>query len=332
MMKRLLFFAALIVAIGSIGGNMLTAHAQTAPTATTVSSLTPAQITAMQQELQVAQATLINLEMQNGIVPSADGGTPSAIPTSIAGTGSQSATVAVAPTTGLSANQISAFKTTLSALAATLSQLNASVVSNSTLTPPQEVAVQATLNGMQGTLVAMANDVANGGNSSVANSAPLAATQPASAPVAVNNTPSSATAPATPAGSAPIATQTPITTPTVTAQASPSADNVVPQTAQASSIWSFTKAHWPTIVIVLLVIAILAILFWPEKKEAVRTVSTEATGSGKPKSAPIPTATSTTTVNFSRETTFTSAKPVTSSNAPAPATPVASAVAAPMQK
>jgi hypothetical protein len=328
MMKRLLFFAALIVAIGSIGGNMLTAHAQTVPTVTvtTMSSLTPAQIAALKQQLQVAQATLINLEMQNGIATPADAGTPNIIPASIAGTGAQSATVATAAVTGLSASQISAFKTTLSALAATLSQLDASLAANMTLTPSQETAVQATLNGMQGTLVAMATGIANGGNSSVANSAPIAVTQPASAPVAVNNIPPSvAVAPAASANSAPIAAQTPA----ITAQASPSANNAVPQTAQASSIWSFTKAHWPTIVIVLLVIAILAILFWPEKKELVRTVSI---GSGKPKSAPTPTATSTTTVNFSRETTSTLTKPIANSNAPAPATPVASAVAAPAQK
>jgi hypothetical protein len=180
--------------------------------------------------------------------------------------------------------------------------------------------VQATLNGMQGTLVAMANDVANSGNSPVANSAPIAATQPASAPVAVNNMPPSVAA-----------AQTPSTT--VVAQTQPAiTNNAVPQTAQASSIWSFTKAHWPTIVIVLLVIAILAILFWPEKKEPVRTVSTGAAGSGKPKSAPTPIATSTTTVNFSRETTSTLTKPIASSNVPAPATPVANAVAAPSQK
>jgi hypothetical protein len=301
---------------------MLTAHAQTAPTVTmtTVSSLTPAQIAAIKQQLQVAQATLINLEMQNGIATPTDAGTPSAIPTSIAGTGSQNSPVATAVVTGLSASQISAFKTTLGALSATLSQLSASLATNMTLAPSQETAIQATLNGMQGTLVAMATDVANGDNNPAANSAPIAVTQSVSAPVAVNNAPSSATAPATPAGSAPIAAQTPATT----------TNNPVPQTAQASSLWSFTKAHWPTIVIVLLVIAILAILFWPEKKEPVRTVSTGAAGSGKPKSAPTPTVTSTTTVNFSREST--PARPVASSNAPAPATPVANAVAAPSQR
>jgi hypothetical protein len=323
MMKKLLFFAALIVAIGSIGGNMLIAHAQTAPTATTVSSLTPAQIAALKQQLQVAQATLINLEMQNGIATPADAGTPNTIPASIAGTAAQGATPVVAVATGLSASQINAFKTTLSTLAATLTQLDTSLAANMTLTPSQETAVQATLNGMQGTLVVMATDIANGGNNPVANSAPIAITQSASAPVAVNNTPPSVAA-----------AQVPTATPAITAQTSPSANNTVPQTAQASSIWSFTKAHWPTIVIVLLVIAILAILFWPEKKESVRTVSMGVAGSGKPKSAPTPTtaAISTTTVNFSRETTSTLTKPIASSNAPAPATPVASAVAAPSQK
>lgn len=312
MMKRLLFFAALIVAIGSIGGNMV-AHAQT---------LTPAQTAAIQQQLDVAKATLANLEMQANVVPPVDAGTPGTIPASIAGTGSQGATPVVAATaaTALSADQISAFKTTLSTLAAMLTQLDASLATNTTLTPSQETAVQATLNGMQGTLVAMANDVANGGGTNpVANSAPVAATQPASAPIAVNSAPAVA------------AVATPSTT--VVAQTQPATvDNTVPQTAQASSLWSFTKAHWPTIVIVLLVIAILAILFWPEKELAVRTVSTGAAGSGKPKSAPTATATSTTTVNFSRETTSTLTKPIANSNAPAPATPVASAVAAPSQK
>lgn len=301
---------------------MLTAHAQTAPTvtATAMSSLTPTQIAALKQQLQVAQATLVNLEMQNGIVASADAGTPSATPTSIAGIGAQGATAI----TGLSAIQISAFKTTLSTLAATLSQLNASVVVNSTLTPSQETAVQSTLNGMQDTLVAMATEIANGSNNSPeTNNAPIAAVQPASAPVAVNTPSSAAVTPVTtPANSAPIAAQT----------ATVTTNNAVPQTAQVSSIWSFTKAHWPTIVIVLLVIAILAILFWPEKKEPVRTVSTGTAGSGKPKSAPIPATVSTTTVNFSHETASTPAKPVVSSNIPMPATPVANAVAAPSQK
>ncbi len=84
-MKRLLIFAGLIVAIGSIGGNILTAHAQT----TTAQALTPEQVATLEQELAVAKATLANLQMQAGVVPDGDGGLPSVIPPSIAGPGTQ---------------------------------------------------------------------------------------------------------------------------------------------------------------------------------------------------------------------------------------------------
>ena len=72
-MKKILFFAALIVAIGSIGGNILTVHAQT------TSTLTPAQTVMFEQELAVAKATLVNLEQQAGMVPAGDSGTATAV-------------------------------------------------------------------------------------------------------------------------------------------------------------------------------------------------------------------------------------------------------------
>ncbi len=312
-MKRLLFFAGLIVAIGSIGGNILTAHAQTAP------ALTPSQTAALEQQLDVAKATLSNLEQQAGIVPAGDSGSATVMPVA-----SQPVTVVATPSvpstpvSGLTPAQVSAFNATLNTLAATLSQLDGTISANTTLAPSQETAVQATLNGMQNTLVAMANTVSNGGNTPAAvsapASAPVASVQPSSAPVAVNTAPAATTAPVTSAVPTPVAVNPPA---------------AVPQTAQASSFWSFTKAHWPTIVIVLLVIAILAILFWPEK-ETVRTVSTASSVSGKPKSAPTPM----TTPTMSHPIATDSAKPMMSStnSAPAPATPVANAVAAPSQK
>lgn len=304
----------------------MTAHAQTVAVSQT---LTPAQTAALEQQLDVAKATLANLEMQAGIVPPADAGAPSTIPASIAGTGSQSATVAMNPPTGLSAAQVSAFSGTLSTLAETLSQLDASLATNTTLSPSQEAAVQATLNGMQGTLVAMANTVAGSENSNVAQAAPatppVAMKQPSAAPVAINSSPA-ATAPTTAPATAPTVAVTPAT-PVAVNQPAPGAA-VAPQTAQASSFWSFTKAHWPTIVIVLLVIAILAILFWPEK-ETVRTVSTGNSGSGKPKSAPSPISTAT----LPQNTAPSAAKILTENNSvPTPATPMSNAVAAPSQK
>ena len=322
-MKRLLFFAALIVAIGSFGGHITAVHAQ----AISTQALTSEQTAALQQQLDVAKATLAQLEMKAGMVPPADAGTPSVIPTSIAGTGSQTSAT-VATNSGLSADQISAFKGTLSTLAATLTQLNTSLTANAALAPSQEAAVATTLSGMQNTLVAMANTIATANN--LPASAPVAAAQPAGSPVAVNN-PSTATTPGAAAGSASAAQTPSATTPAVTAQVLPSTNNNVPQTAEASSFLGFTKAHWPTILIILLVIAILAILFWPEKQEPVKTVSTGTSGSGKPKSAPTMNA----TVSQSQNTASFSAKPMTNNShaaTPAPATPVASAVAAPSQK
>jgi hypothetical protein len=289
-MKRLLLYVALIVAIGSIGGNILTTHAQT----------TTAEL---QQQLDVAKATLANLEMQAGTVPPTDSGAP--------------ATVSQTAGTGLTAEQVAEFSATLNTLAASLTQLGATVSTNTTLTPSQTVAVATTLNGMQNTLLAMANTIATA--NSVPNTAPVASAKPASSPVAVNNP-----APAAPSSQTPT-TAPAAAAPAVVAQTAPSAQKSAPQTAQASSIWSFTKAHWPTIVIVLLVIAILAILFWPEK-ETVKTVPVGTSGSGKPKSAP------TTTVTMNQQTASNPPRPATPAvHAPSPATPVASAVAAPSQ-
>lgn len=308
-MKRLLFFAALIVTIGSFGGHIIAVHAETISGQT----LTSTQTATLQQQLDVAKATLAQLEMQAGIVPPTDAGTPTTIPSSIAGASSSQTSATVATNSGLSANQITAFASTLSTLSAALTQLNTSLAVNATLAPSQAAAVATTLNGMRNTLVAMANTIATANN--LPSSAPIATTQPGGT-VAVNNTPATTVAPVTNPS-----------IPTVAATPAPSTNTSVPQTAQASSLWSFTKAHWPTIVIVLLVIAILAILFWPEK-ETVRTVSTATSGSGKPKSAP------TTTVTMNQQTNPNQPKPTMTSNSstPPPATPVANAVAAPSQK
>lgn len=224
-MKKLLFFAGLMVAVGSIGGTIATVHAQTAPT------LTLSQTAAIEQQLDVAKATLVNLEQQTGMIPAGD-----------------------------------------------------SVWIPSTVSVTRPVAV-------------------------------------VTRPVAVSVSSDVPATPAVSAVSAPAAPAT-VTTPVTTA---------VPQTAQASSFWAFTKAHWPTIVIVLLVIAILAILFWPEK-ETVRTVSTGSAAAGKPTSAPAPTATATLSHDAVPDPLPPMSTMAGDNSAPAPATPVASAVAAPAQK
>jgi hypothetical protein len=331
-MKKFIFFAALAVfAIGSYGRNTIgTAHAQT---------ITPTQTAALEQELDVAKATLANLEMQAGMVPPGDSGS--------ATVATQTPVVTAQPvvtSAGLSTSQISALNGTLSTLATMLTQLSASVAVNTTLTPAQQASVAATLGNMNSILANIVSTVKNGGYAVASTQsftpAPIAAAIPSSgsgATTGIHPT-TAASNPSTAANSAPA------TAPAVTAQATPppvvaqsapttpaATNNPAPaQTAQAWTIWSFTKAHWPTIVIVLLIIAILAILFWPEKETAVKTVSTGNSGSGKPKSAPVPAPS---TANLSQNNPS-SGKPVMNvSNGPAaPATPVANAVAAPAQK
>jgi hypothetical protein len=215
----------------------------------------------------------------------------------------------------------------LDALAATLTQLGGSLATNSALTSAQQQAVQSTLGSMQGVLVAMSGNIGTTIAGSESAAPPVAATQPSGAPLTVNI---SQPVIAAPSVSVPASTTTPAMAPSAPAavnQPTPSA-NTVPQTAQASSFWSFTKAHWPTIVIVLLVIGILAILFWPEKK----TVNVAVSGTsepGKPKVAPAPNVAATSSHHTIASD---SQKPQANSSTPAPATPVASAVAAPSQK
>jgi hypothetical protein len=319
-MKRLLFFAAVVLAIGSIGGHTSIARAQS------TQPLTPEQTAALEQQLSVAKATLANLEMQAGNIPRGDSGSSTTAQPVATVTPVQQSTASAS--TNLSSAQISAFNNTLNTLAIMLTQLNTSILANATLTSSQQVAVANTLGGMKNTLVAMATTVNTAANQNSSNGSGVSATSP----VATQASPSKTLAqntPATPSKNTPttpVTPSTPVTaatqSPTVVAQTSPSTNNNVQQTAQASSIWSFTKAHWPTIVIVLLVLAILAILFWPEK-ETVRTVTTTTSVSNKPKvSAP--------GVTVSQTTISTSIG--NNTNHPAPATPVASAVAAPVQK
>jgi hypothetical protein len=214
----------------------------------------------LEQELQIAKATLINLEMQQGIIPAGDSELTS-------GATAQPVTVAQPTTSGLTPTEVSYFTGLLSQLASSLSQLEATIVANPNMNSTQIASISATLGGMKGTLLAMTTQIAQDEHSSN-----IAMTAPSAGVVAGAST----------------------STPTQVAQTAPattSATNAVQATTQASSVWSFAKANWPVIVIILLVIAILAILFWPENeaKAPVKTVSYPSAPS-----APKVTATATT--------------------------------------
>ncbi len=316
------------------------AHAQTA---TGTSQLTPAETAALEQQLSVAKAQLVNLEMQAGMIPSGDSGS-SAIPAANqpAGTGAAPSAAAPSVSNGLTSVQVSAMNSALGTLSTMLSQLSASVAAETSLTATQQSQVAATLGSMKDTLVAIAGTINGAATPGVQNSG--TAVSGASAPIAQQSvgTPSVNSGSAVAANTGPSVSvnvnPTPATQPVQSAQPPPQASaNPASgaQTAQVSSVWSFTKDHWPTIVIVLLVIAILAILFWPEKKEPVKTVSSGGNaGSGKPKAAPIlapsPANLSANVQQSNNSNNGGTALPKTAT--PAPATPVASAVAAPAHK
>jgi hypothetical protein len=277
-MKKIFFFAVLAVALAGYGVSTGIANAQTV-TSSQVSNA------ALEQELQVAKATLINLETQQGMVPQGD----DQLGSSAAPVVAQTQPTQTQATTGLSVSQISAFENTLATLVGTLSQLNATLNANPNMDASQIAAIETTLNGMQGTVVAMANGIATDEAAS-----PIAMTSPAASTPSTNGTPASA--PAQVAQTAP----TPVSAPTAAVSASVPATsanapaavvatNPVQATAQASSIWSFTKSHWPAIVIILLVIVILAILFWPESgsDETVTTMTSQKTVTTKAPAATV---------------------------------------------
>jgi hypothetical protein len=172
-MKKLLFLAAFFLAIGSYGGIAVT-NAQTMTSTDVMASSSTATATAtLEQQLQVAQATLVNLEMQAGSVPVGDNGTSSAMMTVTATPTTAEPSMVVTPSTSgqLTAAEISSFEGTLTTLVETLGQLNATLGGNSSLTAAQDQAVQSTLNNMASTLVAMTNTI-NADMS--ANNAPVA--------------------------------------------------------------------------------------------------------------------------------------------------------------
>jgi hypothetical protein len=265
MKKTLLFIACLVAMVGYRVITPNTAHAQ---------SMTPAQTAALEQSLADAKASLIQLEMQEGIVPPAEPGTPSVMPAPEVTFPATATPTTVTPTTvapvqasGLSAQDVVALKGALGELQSALALVSSQLETNPQLTA-NDVAVVNALQGIGNTLALIGQSAT--GQSTVAPSAPVAVNTPSPvvtnpAPVAAGTTPS-----------APVAVNVPmppVPTPSVTLPAPAANPTVSPtqtQTAQASSFWSFTEAHWPTITIVLLIILILAILLWPGSEETSR--------------------------------------------------------------
>ena len=241
-------------AVMSFGGHIGTvAHAQTAQ-----ATLTPEQAAALQQTLQVLKAKLANLQMQAGQIPAGDGGSASVVPTA-------TVTPQVSVATGLSAQDITAINSTLGALASALGNLNATIAQHPDRVATNQQAISAVLLGMTNTLASINSQIARGTTATQGSGVAVTPSTPAttgSGNGVAAVTPSTPSVPSTPS--------TPVTTPATTPATTPvvATNNSNTQTANIfSSSWNFVKAHWPTFTIILLVIAILLILFWPQSEE-----------------------------------------------------------------
>jgi len=269
-MKKLLFAAALLLAVASYGGKITAvAHADT---------MTPEQNAALQQTLEVLKAKLVNLEMQAGQVPQGD-----AAGASVTATASPSPVSVPSQTgAGISATESASISSALGTLVTALSNLNATLMAHPEMVAANQVQIAAVLGGMTNTLASINSEIATGGASNIASNVPApsqSGSQSAGNPVAVSAQPTpapiAASTPSTPAASTPAAT-TP-TTPTITQVAGNTSQAPTAQTANIfSSSWNFVKSHWPTFTIILLVIAILLILFWPQKEEDTRPAVRES--------------------------------------------------------
>lgn len=244
-MKKYLNLAALLVAIASYGGivgGTLSVHAQ---------SITLEQRATMQQSLDVLKAKLVNLEMQQGVVPQGDEVSADAAPVVVA-----------TPSVTLGGSDVVQLEAALSSFAETLTALQTKIAEDPQYMAVNEAAFVATLQGIGNTLASIGAQLEN---SDLAMAAPQAAA-PAPAqvmpsmnpnPAAATQNPGSNVVPAANNGSAPIV-------------------NAPAQTAQASNAFSLGKLNWPLIVVIVLVLAAIAIwLFWDteEKVVAVKTVA-----------------------------------------------------------
>lgn len=242
-MKKLFFaaIAAFVFAVGSHGGIVPAAHAAT---------LTPDQTASLQQKLDVMKARLIQLQMQNGVIPDGDSGTGMVL-------GASAVSVNALQASSLSPAQVAQIGATLDALRSTLVSLQSTLASNPELSATSQASTVLTLQAIGKTLALIGASFS--GANTAANTAPIALQTPAESHLVPRESPSPVVASANKReASAPGAKEaSPVTAPVATAQVS----------SILSLSKAFSKAHWPTITIIALIMLALVVLFWPSRKE-----------------------------------------------------------------
>ncbi|MGC9599146.1 MAG: hypothetical protein ABSE18_02055 [Minisyncoccia bacterium] len=225
-MKKLFITLFFVVAIASFGGILrpVAAHAD--------DTLTPTQAAVLQQSLTTMKAELLELQAQ----AAAQTGAPTPVPAVLG--------------SSLTPEDAASLVNVLSVLSTALTGLQSSLASNPQIIAGHEGAIISTLKDVGTTLAMIGATLA--GNPSAA---PLAVSSPsavAAAPVPQVQVQASVPAPET---STQVMPQT---------SGATNPESAAPQTAQVGTTWSLWNLNWPLIgVIALVVVAVLAWLFWP---------------------------------------------------------------------
>lgn len=307
-MKKLFSYLTLVIAIASFGGITAMANAQSAP-----STIPPQEAAQLQQTIQMMSQELATLQAEAQAQSAGTAAAPAA-PTQTA------APATNGPTITLSASDKASMNSALTALIQALTGLENTIAANPQVATTNERGISAALQGIGATLVSM--------------TATLNGTSMASAPtIAANNSGSNgATAMANPA--APSAanensnggTAVSVNTAPSAASANQAPAAVAPETAQASSAFSFGSLRWPYIVAgILAILAIALWLFWPGEDQESQKKGQKKSGNAPVKPAPAPQSPQMTIL-------ASSGKPVVPPQASVSSDHVSASVSASMQK
>lgn len=312
-MKKLFVSLFCLVAIAGFGGIIASAHAQTTQTA----PLTPAEATQLQQELSTLKAKLLELRAQEAAQSPAQSAS--------AATGAMSSPAATGSSlslggTALTATDIASLQHALSLLATALQGIQSEFSANPSLASGHEAAVLAALKSVGTTLASIGSSIA----------AASVVPQAQSGPAAVATAPSAAAGQSAPAATPPQGTtNAPSAEGTLpappAANTNPTNPQTNPQIAQMGNTFSFAHLNWPLIIVIILIVAAIALwLFWPGESDATKKLAKQAASvpSAPLSSAPAPAKQMPMMPHVARS----------QQDAERPQTPLAAAVAKPMEK
>lgn len=287
-MKKILF-AFVLFAIANYGGINLNARAAT---------LTPDQITALEQQIETMRATALALSSAAAAAPASQDAAPPVMVT-------------------LSPREAAEINAALDALKTVLITIQAQFGTDPNLAGQNLSIAVESLQSIGSTLAAIIGTLSAPYGPAIASvPAPARVPAPTSAPAQAGSKPVAQAAPSAP--SAPSDANAPLNAPAAGSVIAPAANT---ETAEVASAGSWKNLNWPPIAVMLLMVLTAGLwLFWPEGKES-------AKGKGYQKFTAPPPSVLVSTASQSRPTVVVT--PVKQSGAPQ--TPLATVMSASVQ-